>query len=258
MPAQPCDRNYYLLGLSASEFGLLRLHLTSFDLRVGDRLHDVGREVDQVVFPHSGLVSMTLSLPDGGEAAVSFVGRDGIVGGFAAAAGTPATCDAEVHIAGRASRMSAPAFRYVLEQNPAMRYLAARFDCAMMVQTQQTALCNAAHSVEARVCRRLLEVQDRGDDSTIPLTQDRLARMLGVRRTTVTLVAGRLEALGALTCRRGYLEIRSREELERHSCECYENVQSYIGALFATGNERRKAIGAAPRELPGEAAQENA
>src|SRR5262249_35791425 len=82
VPAQAGVGNYYLLGLSASEFGLLRLHLTSFDLRVGDRLHDVGGEVDQVVFPHSGLVSMTLSLPDGGEAAVSFVGRDGIVGGF--------------------------------------------------------------------------------------------------------------------------------------------------------------------------------
>ena len=74
--------------------------------------------------------------------------------------------------------------------------------------------------------------------------------MLGVRRTTVTLVAGRLEALGALTCRRGYMHIRSREELERHSCECYKNVQSYVARLFATADERRSAIGPAPREQP--------
>jgi hypothetical protein len=82
--------------------------------------------------------------------------------------------------------------------------------------------------------------------------------MLGVQRTTVTLVAGRLETLGALTCRRGYMDIRSRAALERHSCECYKNVQSYMGALFATANERRKAIGAARREQAGGAAQENA
>ena len=234
MPAQPCDRNYFLSGLSASEFELLRLHLTSCDLRVGDRLHDAGKRVDQVIFPHSGLVAMTVSLRDGFGAGMIFVGRDGIVGGFAAAAAAPATCDAEVYIAGRASQVSAPVFRYVLERNPAIRYLAARFDSAMIVQTQQTALCNAAHSAEARVCRWLLEVQDLSDDSKIPLTQSSLARMLGVQRTTVTLVAGHLEALGALTCRRGYMHIRSREELERRSCECYKNVQSYIGALFAT------------------------
>jgi CRP-like cAMP-binding protein len=246
MPVQPYDRNAFLSELSASEFELLRLHLTSCDLRVGDRLHHAGTRVDQVIFPHSGLVAMTASLRDGFGAGMIFVGRDGIIGGFAAAA-APATCDAEVYIAGRASRVSAPVFRYVLERNPAIRYLAARFDSAMMVQTQQTVLCNAAHSAEARVCRWLLEVQDRSDDSRIPLTQSSLARMLGVQRTTVTLVAGRLEALGALTCRRGYMHIRSREELERHSCECYKNVQSYIGALFARPMNVAKAMALQPR-----------
>ena len=232
MPAQPCDRNYILSELSELEFELLRLHLTSCDLRVGDRLHDSGKRVDQVIFPHSGLVAMTVSLRDGFGAGM-IVGRDGIVGGFAAAAAAPATCDADVYIAGRASRVSARVFRYVLERNPAIRHLAARFDSAMMVQTQQTALCNATHSAAARVCRWLLEVQDLSDDSRIPLTHSSLARMLGVQRTTVTLVAGRLETLGALTCRRGYMDIRSRAALERHSCECYKNVQSYMGARYS-------------------------
>jgi CRP-like cAMP-binding protein len=197
MPAQPCDRNYFLSRLSASEFELLRSHLTSCYLRVGDRLHVTGKRVDQVIFPHSGLVAMAVSLRDGFGAGMIFVGRDGIVGGFAAAAAAPATCDAEVYIAGRASQVSVPVFRRVLERNPAIRYLAARFDSAMMVQTQQTALCNAAHSAAARVCRWLLEVQDLSDDSRIPLTQSSLAQMLGVRRATVTQVAGRLECYSA-------------------------------------------------------------
>jgi CRP-like cAMP-binding protein len=153
----------------------LRSHLTSFDLRVGDRLQEPGTKVDQVVFPHSGPVAMTMSLRDGIGAGLILVGRDGIVGGFAAAASAPATCDAEVCIARQASRMSS-AFHFMLDQSPAIRRLTARFHSAMMAQSQQTALCNAAHSVEARICRLLLAIRDRGDTGSIPLTQSSLAQ----------------------------------------------------------------------------------
>jgi CRP-like cAMP-binding protein len=241
MTVQPYDRNSFLSELSAPELALLRSHLTSFDLRVGDRLQELGTKVDQVVFPHSGLVVMTMSLRDGTGAGLILVGRDGIVGGFAAAASAPATCDAQVRIAGQASRMSASAFHSVLDQSPTIRRLAARFDSAMMAQSQQTALCNAAHSVEARICRLLLEIHDRGDTGRIPLTQSSLAQALGVRRTTVTLVAGRLEVTGALACRRGYVEIRSRGELERRSCECYGHAKRYIARLFSLTSEGRLA-----------------
>jgi len=237
MALQPSDKNSFLFALSASELALVRSHLTSFDLRVGDRLHEVGSSVDDVIFPHSGLVAMTMSLRDGTGAGVILIGRDGVVGGLAAAARAPATCDAEVHIAGHASRMSASAFRYVLDQSATIRSLAARFDSAMMAQSQQTALCNAAHSVEARICRLLLEVHDRGNGNKVPLTQSTLAQTLGVRRTTVTLVAGRLEAAGALTCRRGYVQISNREELERRSCECYAHAKRYVARLFADTSE---------------------
>jgi CRP-like cAMP-binding protein len=166
-------------------------------------------------------------------ASALLIGREGIVGGFAAAACAPATCNAEVHIGGRASRMSAATFRYALEDSLAMRRLAARFDSSIMAQAQQTALCNAAHQVEGRICRWLLEVHDRGGNGKIPLTQSTIAQMLGVRRTTVTLVAGRLERDGVLTCRRGYMQIINRDELERRSCECYGRGKSYVDLLFA-------------------------
>jgi CRP-like cAMP-binding protein len=237
MAVQPYDRNAFLSALSESEFALLRPHLTSFDLCVGERLHEIGSRVDNVIFPRSGLVAMTMSLRDGTGAGVVLIGRDGVVGGFAAAAWAPASCDAEVHIAGQASRMSAAAFRYVLDQSPTIRCLAARFDSAMMAQSQQTALCNAAHSVEARICRLLLEIHDRGDGNRVPLTQNSLAQTLGVRRTTVTLVAGRLETAGALSCRRGYVQISNREELERRSCECYAHAKGYVTRLFASTSE---------------------
>jgi CRP-like cAMP-binding protein len=132
--------------------------------------------------------------------------------------------------------MSAISFRNLLDQSPSIRRHGARFDSAMLAQAQQTALCNAAHPVGARICRWLLEVQDRTGSSKIPLTQVTLAQMLGVRRTTVTLIAGRLEASGIIDGRRGYLQIVNRKQLERHSCECYGQVRTYIAQLFASSS----------------------
>jgi CRP-like cAMP-binding protein len=244
MAVRPYIRNSFLSELSESEFALLQSHLTHFDLRVGDRVHQVGSRVDYVVFPHSGLVAMTMSLRDGTGAGVILIGRDGVVGGFAASTSAPATCDAVVHIPGQALRMSTSAFRNVLDHSPAIRRLAARFDGAMMAQSQQTALCNATHPVEARIGRLLLEVHDRADSDRIALTQSSLAQILGVRRTTVTLAAGRLETTGALICRRGHVQILNREELERRSCECYRHMKRYMATLFAGSQEDGPATGA--------------
>jgi len=233
MLTQAYERNAFLSALSPAEFAGLRSHLAPFALRVGECLHYRGDRVEHVAFPLSGLVAMTMPARENGGVGVFLVGRDGLVGGFAAEASAPATCDAEVHIGGQGVRMSAPAFRHVLEQSPSIRRHAARFDSAMMAQAQQTALCHAAHAVEARICRWLLEVEARSDSSKVPLTQGTLAQMLGVRRTTVTLVAGRLEAAGAIKCHRGYIQIINQEQLERCSCECYGHVRAYVARLSA-------------------------
>jgi CRP-like cAMP-binding protein len=196
-------------------------------------LHYCGERIDNIIFPNSGLVTMTVPLRETAGAGVALVGREGIIGGFAAAGSAPAACDAEVQVPGTALRMPVAAFRYALEQSGALRSLAARFDSAMLAQAQQTALCNATHPVEARICRYLLEVQDRCGGNKIPLTQAMLGQLLSVRRTTVTLVAGRLETAGVLHCRRGYMQILDREELEHHACACYGRLKRYMAKLFA-------------------------
>src|SRR5262249_3378649 len=232
MPIQPTDRNAFLAELSATDYELFRPHLTSFNLTAAERLQDLGSVVEQVVFPHSGLVALTMPLRNGGAGGAILAGRDGVVGGFGAAAAVPAMCDAEVYIPGRAARMSASAFRYVMDQSPTVRRTALRYNMALMVQAHQTALCNAAHPVEARIARWLLEILDRSGGFDVPLPQSTLAQMLGVQRTTVNLAAGRLEASGVINCRRGYMQVVRREQLERHSCECYRSVKSYVARLF--------------------------
>ncbi|MGH6674322.1 MAG: Crp/Fnr family transcriptional regulator [Xanthobacteraceae bacterium] len=237
MLAQGQETNAFVSELGAAEFAILRSHLVPVDLHAGDRLHRQGVPVDDVIFPQSGLVGLTMPLHDGLGAVVALIGSDGIVGAISAAASAPASSDALVHIGGQGLRMSAVAFRHVLDQNPAIRRRVARHASAMLAQVQQTALCHANHAVESRICRWLLEVHDRTGGNKVPLTQGTLAQMLGVRRTTVTLVAGRLEAAGVLYCRRGYLQIVSQGELARHSCDCYAHVRSYMANLRSAPGE---------------------
>jgi CRP-like cAMP-binding protein len=247
MLAQAADKNAFLSELSPAEYGALRSHLAPLDLRVGQCLHYFGDQVEEVVFPNSGLVAMTVPLRDNaGAAAAALIGRDSIVGAVAAIAAAPAACDAVVHISGQASRLSAAAFRYVVDENPSIRRRVARYAYGLIAQLQQTALCHAAHPVESRICRWLLAIQGRCAGDRVPLTQSTLAQMLGVRRTTVTLVAGRLEAAGVLKCHRGYMQIVNQQELERRSCECHAHFNGYISKLQASSGETSAAEGARP------------
>lgn len=229
---QSSDRNLFLAELSSTEYELFRPHLTACTLTVGERLHDLGVAPEQVVFPHGGLVALTMPQRSGSGGGAILVGRDSLVGGFAAAAAAPALCDAEVYIGGRAARMSASAYHHLLDQSPSIRRLTARFTAALMMQCHQTALCNTAHGVGRRISRWLLEALDRNRGFDVPLTQSTLAQMLGVQRTTVNLAAGRLEERGVITCRRGYIQVVNREQLEHHACECYRNIKDYVSRLY--------------------------
>lgn len=233
MLSQFQQRNAFLSELQTPELALLQRHLVPLELSAGDRLHDFGKLVEDVIFLHSGLAGMTIPLCKSDGAGAVLVGREGVIGGFAAAASIPAICDTAVYIAGQASRISASVFRRIVDQSAPIRHCAARYDTAMLAQAQQTAMCNAVHPVAARVCRWLLEIQDRNGSNQVPLTQSTLAQLLGVRRTTVTLVAGRLEDAGVLRCRRGYMEIVSPDELKRHSCDCYAHLKSCMATLYA-------------------------
>lgn len=245
------DRNAFLGALPAPAFELLRSHLVPRELRAGDILYRLGDAVEHVVFPQSGVVAMSVHLSTNARAGAVLIGCDGYIGGFDAAASVPALCDAEVHVSGSALRMSAAAFRHALDESAVIRRITAQFNAAMLAQAQQTALCNAVHPVDARICRWLLEMYDRCGDSRVPLTQATLAQLLGVRRTTVTLMAGRLEAAGVLNCRRGAVQIVSRHELEHRSCECYAHLKNYHAEVFAKPSEPTSGLEQSPEAASG-------
>jgi CRP-like cAMP-binding protein len=243
MSIQEFERNTFLAGLSSEDFSLVRPHLAPKELRAGDIVQRCNEEIAEVVFPHSGVVILTAALRNGAGCSIAMIGPDGIVGGVAAAASAPATCDGEVLIPGQGSRISPSAFSSALDRSPTFRRRVAQFHNVIISQARQTALCNVAHPVEARLCRYLLELQDRSGGDRIPLRQETLAGLLGVRRTTVTMVAGRLEAAGVLNCRRGFMQIVDRTGLERSCCECYQHLKSYAAVLESEQHERMSIAG---------------
>jgi CRP-like cAMP-binding protein len=226
--------NRLLASLPPADLSLLEPQFRDIDLLSGDRLYAAGDPMDYVYFPQHGVVSLVVMMADA-PVEVAMIGREGLVGGGTAFGVKRATTDAIVQVRGRASRLPAARFRQAAEQSEALRELIGRYEAVTSVQAQQSVACNALHPVEARVCRWLLEMRDRTDTDTLALTQEFLASMLGVQRTTVTAVARKLQVAGAVECRRGHIRILSREQIERMACDCYERVRQRTAQILPEG-----------------------
>jgi CRP-like cAMP-binding protein len=109
----------------------------------------------------------------------------------------------------------------------------AKHEQFFVAQVQQSAGCNASHTVEARMCRWLLRMHDLAGPE-LPLTQEFLGQMMGVRRTSVSLVAGTLQEAGHIAYRRGHVRIVNVERLREVACECYEAVNTHYAKIFRT------------------------
>jgi len=145
-----------------------------------------------------------------------------------------------VQVEGVASILDVDTLRTVAEQSVAFRTTLIRHEQAQFAQAQQSAACNVSHSVEARLSRWLLRTRDATGSDTLGLTQEFLAQMLGVRRTSVSLVANTLQAAGLIRYRRGRIEITNLEGLQEMSCECYETVKAHSNRLIGNGTAQAK------------------
>jgi CRP-like cAMP-binding protein len=175
---------------------------------------------------------MMVSLLDGQTVEVAMVGRDSLVGAAAALDAGPALTDAIVVVPGTASVLKAEDLRTAAEGSSALRKHLARHELALLAQAQQSAACNASHSVESRLSRLLLRARDLCDSEGLPLTQEFLAQMIGVRRNAVSIVAHAFQQAGLVSYSRGQIEIRDIDGLRRASCECYAVVRTQCERLL--------------------------
>jgi CRP-like cAMP-binding protein len=225
-------QNRLLFALTSEDHSLLAPHLKELSLELGSLLQEEGEPVEQIYFPHQGMVSLLAIMSDGQGIETATVGSEGAVGamsGFGARRGfTRAVVQAPLV----ASRISSLQFQAAVQKSETLRNLMASYSEALFAQVQQTAACNALHTMESRLARWLLQTRDRIDSDVLPLTQEFLSQMLGVRRTTVTLVANQLEQAGLIKNRRGRIVVMDRMGLEGVACECYAIVRDQMSATL--------------------------
>lgn len=228
----PFGTNGILRRLSARTTALIEPHLREVELTQGAVLHEAREAIGFVYFPLSGMVSMLAVLKSGETIETGVIGREGFVGGFFGPRGWRSSGCAVVQIAGTALQLGVKHFKKACDASEELRNLIAGYQSVLYFQAQQTAACQAMHQVEARMCRWLLQAHDAVEGDTLNLTQEFLAHMMGVRRTSVSVSASKLQAAGLITYKRGVVRILDRKVLEKHACECYGAVRGAIGAAM--------------------------
>jgi hypothetical protein len=200
-------------------------------LPLGMRLGGFGEDIDHIVFPYSGMVSFVGEVASGMSVETGMVGNDGAVNGAAALGSKVSAVRADVQVAGQGTKLPAAEAAELAEKYAAFRTAIVKSQQVLLAQAQQSAVCFAAHRVEQRLCRWLLHLRDLTATLRFELTQEYLAQMLGVQRTSISLVAGDLQQAGIIAYRRGRIEILDQSLLERRACECYALVRSQRDAM---------------------------
>ena len=199
-------------------------------------LVSVGERLKRAYLPHRGVISLVVDLAKGEHVQIAMVGRDSIFGVFSTLGDAVALNSAVVLVSGVASTIDLDRLRDAADESRTLRNLLARHGLAVYAQIQQTAGCNASHSVEARLARCLLQTHDLSGGNKLVLTQESLAQMIGARRNSVSLVASTLQQANYIHYSRGHIEILNLDGLRKTACECYSSVKAHYERLLLQPN----------------------
>jgi CRP-like cAMP-binding protein len=230
---RPAFNNQILSALSADDIGPLYPDLTGVSLASQQILYEQGTLLTDVYFMEAGIASLTADTVDDGHVEVGLTGREGFVG--CSVLLNPQAIAFHrffVRVTGSAYRMTSERLRIAISQSATLRDNCLRYIDVLMMQTGQVAACNARHSLPERLARWLLMTRDRVDDDRLPVTQEFLSIMLGVRRAGVSLATSHLQAAGLVHQARGHLTILDHAGLEAASCDCYRIIQRGHDTVF--------------------------
>lgn len=225
-------RNRILAALPPDEQERMLSQMQLVDLELRDVVVDVNRRIDHVYFVEEGVVSVLGVMLDGTAVETATVGFEGMVGLPVFLGADSMAAQAFTQVSGKAYRMRASVLREELGRGGALSGLLGRYTQALFTLMGQSSACNRLHMAEQRCARWLLHTHDRAGTDTFDLTQLFLAQMLGVRRATVTEVAGALQDRGLIAYTRGRITVTDRPGLEAIACECYRIIASEFDRLL--------------------------
>ena len=235
--------NSLLDNLEDAEYGLLEPYLTEKFLERDTVTHDPGDRIDTVYFPNGAILSVITLMEDGRGVESSTIGRESAQGMLSAFGSHRAHNRVICQVPGLTFMLPTARLKEAAAKSPSLADHLIRHVQGNTAQVEQSVACNALHTVEERLCRWILMSADRGDGKVVALTQEYLAIMLGVQRTTVTQAARTLQSAGLINYARGAIEIVNRRGLEDTVCECYgvvrQKFELLLGAATANGVSRR-------------------
>jgi CRP-like cAMP-binding protein len=235
-PETKLNGNRLLSTLPQNEYNLIAPHLRDVSFNLGEVLFQPGDRIDNVYFPTTCIVSLLTDLEDGTGLEVGLVGSEGVVG-VSAYLGGSETKVATVQASGEALEMRVAQLQVVFRRGGPLQTQILRYTHSLMTQISQSVVCNVRHPVEGRMARWLLMYHDRLNVDEFEMTQEFMSHMLGVRRSSVTEVALRLQELGYIDYRRGQIAILDRQGLEQFACECYAVTKGKVDDVLRQDGE---------------------
>jgi CRP-like cAMP-binding protein len=225
--------NSLLQGLSASDFEILRPHLSAVDLPLRRRLEERNRHIDHAYFLTRGLASMVVSAGSGHSIEVALVGSEGMTGISLLLESNAAMHETFIQSAGEGWRIGADELRAALKNSATLHKTFLRFAHVIVTQMTFTALSNGRYRLEERLARWLLMAHDRAEGDVVQLTHEFLSTMLGVRRPGVTNALNALEKRGIIHARRGAITVQNRSALEEAANGSYGAPEEDYRRLIA-------------------------
>lgn len=224
--------NRLISSFSTSDHAILTDLLQPVTLTHKTILFEASKHITKVYFPTTAIISLVVALSNGEIIETAMIGRDGVVGASAALDDEISMSRAVVQLTGDALWCHVEELKSAAFQSHSLLSGLIHHEQAVFAQAQQSTACMAAHDVEQRLCRWLLRAADLSETDTLHFTQEFLAEMLGVRRTSVTTAAHTLQAAGMISYSRGKIKILDLHALRDASCECYEAVNRHYAGLF--------------------------
>jgi CRP-like cAMP-binding protein len=225
-------RNQLLSALPAIEQRRILPVLQPTIFSTGQIISEPGQRAAYGYFPTGSLVALLYTTQDGATVEMGLIGNDGVIGTAIFLGGESTVSRAIVALGGSALKVPAQVLSREFACAGPLQRLLLLYTQAFLTQVSQTAVCNRLHAIEQRLCRWLLLCQDRTNSAELRLTQELIGNMLGGRRESVTVAAGRLQDAGLIHYCRGQIRILDRLGLESNACECYRVVADELNRLF--------------------------
>jgi CRP-like cAMP-binding protein len=233
-------RNRLLDLLPEAELARLLPQMERVSCKLGDVVFERKEPIRIVDFPIGAVISLVIVMEDGAVVEAGTVGNEGMSGVPFVLRTQISLSRAFYQLPGESLRMSARTFQEEMGRRGAFYDIMHRHAQVYVTQVSQSAACNRVHPVEQRLCRWILMSQDRVGSDKLALTQEILAQMLGVRRASVSVVAGMLQKAGFISYTRGLITILDRAGLEASACECYGVVRAETARLLSRNGVARQ------------------